>query len=161
MQCCIALQKIAQALWHREHPLARRQRWKYVIDKVRGGLDHPARVARWAYATPLAGKCDQEVVSAIFATSACEAESQDSTFQVTAKCLYYICVRRLVELCLRERQPGFKIRLNSTIPQRFFGVAALIAPPCGTFDCVIHDGYSTNRFAGGSSERWKLQALLP
>jgi hypothetical protein len=98
LQCSIALQEIAQALGYREHPLTHWQWRKDVIDQMCCGLNHSPRVARWAYATTLAGKCDQKVVPAIFATGACEAESQNATFQVTAKCLYHICVRRLVEL---------------------------------------------------------------
>jgi hypothetical protein len=34
----LALQEVAQALGHRQHPVAHRQRWKDMIDKMRGGL---------------------------------------------------------------------------------------------------------------------------
>ena len=81
----IAPQEVAQALRDRHHPLAHRQRWEDLVSQMRGSFCHAPRVARWAHATALAGKGNQEIVPALPAAGAGEAVGQDAAPQVAAK----------------------------------------------------------------------------
>jgi hypothetical protein len=61
----VALQKMAQPLRHRENPLPQRQVRQDVIGEMRCRPYHAPRVACGAYAAPLAGERNQEVVAAL------------------------------------------------------------------------------------------------
>ena len=81
----IVLQVIAQALRHREHPLAHRQARQDVVGEMRSGLDHAPGVAGRAHAPALAGVGDEKVVAAFAAAGAGKTVGEDAAFEVAAK----------------------------------------------------------------------------
>ncbi len=78
-----ALQVPAQALGHREDPLAHRQRREDVVDQVRGGLRHAPGGAGGAQSPALAGEGDQEVVTAGHAAGTGKAVGEDAALADT------------------------------------------------------------------------------
>jgi len=62
-----------------------RQAREDVIGEMRRRRHHAPGVARRAYAAPLAGEGDQEIVPALRATGAGETVGEDATLQVAAE----------------------------------------------------------------------------
>ena len=86
----LALQVPAQPFWHREDPLAHRQRRDDVIDQMRRGFGHAPGVARRTQPAPLAREGDQKVIPAVRAPGPSEAAGEDAAFQITPKCPFHI-----------------------------------------------------------------------
>jgi hypothetical protein len=82
----VALQKIAQPLRQREDPLPQRQVRQDVIGEMRRRRHHTPGVARWAHAPALAGEQYQEVVAALPAPRA--GEAQGCAFPGAARALH-------------------------------------------------------------------------
>ena len=81
----VALQAVAQAFGHRQHPLAHRQARYDVIDEMGCGLDHAPGVACRTHAAALAGEDDQEVVPTLSAAGPSKAVAENATFEVAAE----------------------------------------------------------------------------
>ena len=81
----VAVQEVAQALRHRQHPLPHRQAWEYVIGQMRRRLHHAPGIARRAHAAPLAGEGNEEVVPALPATGPGETVGEDAAVQIAAE----------------------------------------------------------------------------
>jgi hypothetical protein len=81
----VALQVVAQALRHRQHPLAHRQPRHDVVRQMGGGLDHAPRVAGRTHAPALTRVGDEEVVTALATAGTGKAVGENATFEVAAK----------------------------------------------------------------------------
>jgi hypothetical protein len=89
-QRAIALHEVAQALGHRQHPLAHRQAREDVIGEMRRRLHHAPRVARGADTPAFAGEGHEVVVRAVSAAGTGKAVGKDAAFEVFAKRLAHI-----------------------------------------------------------------------
>ena len=69
----IALQEVAQALRHRQHPLAHRQRREDLVNQMRRRLGHAPGVAGRTHPAAFARKRDQKIVPALPAAGTGEA----------------------------------------------------------------------------------------
>ena len=94
LQGGVALQKVAQTLGHREHPLAYGQSGKNVIGQMCGSLGHAPCVAGGAYAAPFAREGDEEVVAAFVAVGADEAFGENSAVEIAPEGLLNVSVHR-------------------------------------------------------------------
>ena len=101
------LQEVAQALGHRQHPLAHRQRREDLVDQMGGRLGHAPRVAGGTHAAAFAGKRDQEIVPALPAAGTGEAVGQNAAFEVAAKLPLHVLRHAVRRRCARRgRAPG-------------------------------------------------------
>jgi hypothetical protein len=99
---------------------------------MRRRLDHAPGSARWANATPFAGKRHQKIMTAGIATGAGEAVRKDATFEVFTK--RSLDIRRwgmhvalTIKLTARgERKPGFEVIRNGAIKQALLWMTGLI-----------------------------------
>ena len=124
----IVLQEVAQALGHRQHPLAHRQPRHDVIGEMRCGLDHAPGVAGRAHAAPLAREGDQEVVLTLLTESAGETVGEDAAFEVAAKFPLHIRGHRFgVEVPLAgEREIGLEMALDDAVERRALGATPAV-----------------------------------
>ena len=81
----VSLHEVAQALRHREHPLAHRQAGEHMIAEVRRRLLHAPGVARGADTPAFAGIGHKVVVPAVVTPRPGKAVGKDATFEVFAK----------------------------------------------------------------------------
>ena len=86
----IALHKVAQPLWHREHPLAHRRARENMIRQVCRRRHHAPDVARGANATAFAGIGDEVVMTTIVTPDYDEAVREDASLKVFAKRLAHM-----------------------------------------------------------------------
>lgn len=119
----VALQKIAQSLWHRQHPLAHRQAGKDVIRQVRRRLHHAPAVAQGAHPPILVGEGHKVVVTAIIAAGAGKHVGKDAAFEVFTECLADlglggVVVALPVELARTGQfKPGLEVFDNGLVEQ--------------------------------------------
>jgi len=113
----IAVQEVAQALGHRQHPLAHRQRRQDVLGEMRRGRHHAPRVARGAHAAPLAGKGDEEVVPALPAARAGETVGEDAALEITAELPFHMFRHRplIVVAVAALGEPGLEVLPDAAI----------------------------------------------
>lgn len=90
----VTLHEAAQPLRSRRLPLAYRQAGGRMVAQVRRHLCHAPRGARVADAPALAGEGHKVVVPTIVTLRPRKAVGQDATFEVFAKCLEHIGLRR-------------------------------------------------------------------
>ena len=130
--CPVALHEVAQALGHRQHPLAHRQTGENMIRQVRRRLHHAAGIARGADTPAFAGEGDKVVVRAVAAAGACKAVGKDAALQVFAKRLAHkglwrVAVALAVELtCTGELMPGLEVFGNGLVQQRALRVTRVV-----------------------------------
>jgi hypothetical protein len=128
----ITLQKKAQALWHRQHPLAHWQAGQDVVCQMRRSLRHTPRVARGAYASAFAGEGHEVVVRAVSAAGAGKAVGKDAALQILSKRLAYIglggaVITLPVELaCAGQLKPGFVVLCYRLVQQRALRMARVV-----------------------------------
>ena len=86
----IALHKVAQPLWHGEHPLAHRRARENMIRQVCRRRHHAPGVAREANATAFKGIGDEVVMTTIVTPGYDEAVREDAAFEVFEKLLAHM-----------------------------------------------------------------------
>lgn len=106
----ITFEVIAQALGHREHPLAHRQARDDMVSEMGGSLHHATGGAGRTDAPALAGVGHQKVVPAVGAAGAGETVGEDAALEVTAEFPFGDggCARP--GAILLKRQPGGKMK---------------------------------------------------
>ena len=112
----VALQVVAQAFGHRQHPLAHRQMGEYVVRQVRCCLGHSARVARGANTTAFAGKGHQVVVPAVVTPCPRKAVGKDAALQTLAKRLLDIDGSGVVLALAVEMTGACNLRVIYVLP---------------------------------------------
>jgi hypothetical protein len=124
----LALQIPAQAFWHREDPLAHRQRRDDMIDQMRGGLRHAAGVARRAYRAAFARERHEEVMPAVRTSGPGEAVGQDAAFEVVAKFPFHVGGHPLPVPVVFACQPevGLQVLLDDLVKDGVLGMAAAV-----------------------------------
>ena len=128
----IALHEVAQALGHRQHPLAHRQAREDVICEVRRRLHHAPGVARGADTPAFAGEGHKVVVRAVSAAGTGKAVGEDAAFEIFAKRLAHIglggaVIALTVKLtCTGQVKPGFVVLGYRLVEQRALRMARVV-----------------------------------
>ena len=126
----IAVQEIAQALGHRQHPLPHRQSRQDMIGEMCRRRDHAPGVARWTHAAPLARERDQEVVAALPAAGAGEAMGEDAAFQITAELTLDVGGYWVTIPLAGQREPRLEVFLDAAIEHALARAARPIPRRC-------------------------------
>jgi len=137
----IALQKVAQALRDRQHPLAYRQRREDLVHQMRRHLSHAPGVARGTQRAALARKRDQKIVSALPAPGAGEAVGEDAAFEAAAKLPLHVLrhAAAIVVPLAGERQVSLEMALHRAVQRRALGAASAVDSAAGrSLDREVH-----------------------
>jgi hypothetical protein len=137
--------------------LAHRQRREDLVHQMCGHLGHVSGVARRAHRAAFAGKCNQEIVSAVCAPGTGEAVGQDAALQIAAELRLHVLRHALaigVPLA-GERQIGFQMALNGAVQRSVFGVAPAIDRARA---CALHAGLHLAGPSGSKEQNGRLYA---
>lgn len=122
----LALQVPAQALGHREDPLAHRQRRKDVVDQVRGGLDHAPGGAGRTETSALAGEGDQKVMAAGRAAGTGKAVGEDAAGEIVTEFTFHRAryARAIAVAC--QGKVAFQVFLHQAVEDGVLGTASAV-----------------------------------
>jgi hypothetical protein len=124
----LALQVPAQALRHRQDPLAHGQRREDVIDQARHGLCPSCNARRMAETAAFAGERNEKIMPTVRAAGACKTVGKDAAFEVAAELAFHIGrhAQPVPVVFTRECEVGLQVLLDDLVEGGLLGMAATI-----------------------------------